>query len=328
MRRPVPVAAVLLRGAALFAGVFLAVGLFAGLRAPALDTTHWLLDLRGLPGAARVGLLALAAIVGAWWGVRPPRGRARAPTAGAFAVLAGVAMVDAVQVLAAAGEGGFDLALPPLSLGVALVFGLAAWRARHDAPAPLPAVAAAAGLWALGFAAALMACFGSTDYRREADAVVVLGARAYADGRPSTALADRVRTAAGLVQAGYAPILVVSGGPGDGAVHETDAMRRVAVSRGVPADRILVDRDGVDTRATARNVAALLRARGARTALVVSHAYHLPRVKSTFDREGFRTFTVPAEESRVLAAMPWFVAREAAAWWVYWWRDGLAARAR
>jgi uncharacterized SAM-binding protein YcdF (DUF218 family) len=315
----------LLRGAALFVGVFLALGVVAGLRSGALDSTHWLVDVRGLPATVRVPLLVLAAAGCAWWGLRPPREHGRTACTAALAILAAVAALDVVQVGVAAARGDVAIGLPPLSLGVALVLGLAAWRTRREAPAPLAGVGVAAGGWAIAFALALMACFGTTDYRRPADAVVVLGARVYADGRPSIALADRVRTAASLVRDGHARLLVVSGGPGDGVHHETQAMRRVAEAAGVPPEQILVDRDGVNTRATARNASAILRRHGATSALAVSHGYHLPRVKSAFDREGFRVYTVPAEESRRLLKLPWYVAREAAAWWAYWWRDGVVA---
>ena len=115
--------------------------------------------------------------------------------------------------------------------------------------------------------------------------------------------------------------LLVSGGPGDGEFHETDVMRRVAEEEGVAPGRIVCDPDGLDTRSTAANAARLLSVRGAETALVVSHDYHLPRVKAAFDRVGFTAFTVPADETRTLLGLPYYVARETAAWWVYWLRD-------
>jgi uncharacterized SAM-binding protein YcdF (DUF218 family) len=62
----------------------------------------------------------------------------------------------------------------------------------------------------------------------------------------------------------------------------------------------------------------MLRARGLSTALAVSHAYHLPRVKMAFDRAGFAVFTVPAHETQTFAKMPYLVAREVAAIWAYW----------
>ncbi len=314
----------LVRGATLFCGAFLLVNALAGLRGASHDATHWLLDVRATPHAARVALLGTCGAVAAAWALRPARRTTlRRVAAAALALLASLAAVDALQVLLAVRAGAVALRVPPLSCGVAALLAVAAWRARRGPPVHgvrARAVVVAGAGTCVAFALALMAAFGTTDYRRPADAVVVLGARTYADGTPSNALADRVHTAAALVRDGYAPLLVVSGGPGDGDVHETEAMRALAVADGVDAAAVVADREGVDTEATARNVAALLRARGARDALVVSHAYHLPRVKSAFEDEGFHVRTVPAAESRVLVKLPWFVAREVVAWWAYWWR--------
>jgi len=166
-------------------------------------------------------------------------------------------------------------------------------------------------------ALALMWTFGKADYRRPADAIVVFGARAYADGRPSDALADRVHTAIALYEAGYAPRLIMSGGPGDGAFHETDTMRQMALDAGVPADAIRVDRDGLNTDATVANTPRLLASSTDARLLAVSHGYHLPRVKLAYQRAGVEVFTVPAHERYMLTKMPLLMAREVAAWWVY-----------
>lgn len=170
------------------------------------------------------------------------------------------------------------------------------------------------------FPLAQMFCFGKTDYRRPADAVVVFGARAYADGRPSDALADRVRTACGLYREGLARKLVFSGGPGDGAVPETEAMRRMALQLGVKGEDILLDAAGSSTQATVRNTEPMLAQLQAARVLVVSHFYHLPRIKLAYQRAGWEVYTVPARESYLLSQMPYNVAREVAALWVYYLR--------
>jgi vancomycin permeability regulator SanA len=162
-----------------------------------------------------------------------------------------------------------------------------------------------------------MATLGAAAYARPADAIVVLGARAYADGRPSPVLADRVRTGCALYRRGLAPRVVLSGGPGDGDVHETEAMRRLAVAEGVPDGSIVLDPAGTSTRATVVNSLALLGDAAPRV-LVVSQGWHLPRLDLAFERRGARAFTVPAVESRPIAKTPWFVAREVAAWWAEW----------
>ncbi len=162
-----------------------------------------------------------------------------------------------------------------------------------------------------------MLCFGHTDYRRPSDAIIVFGARAYADGSLSVPLADRVRTACGLYHEGLAPWLIFSGGPGDGDVHETEAMRQLALELGVPDGAIRLDSQGLNTRATARETARMLEQLGARSAMAVSHFYHLPRVKMSYARLGWNVYTVPAEESYTLRAMPIYMLREIVGLWVY-----------
>jgi uncharacterized SAM-binding protein YcdF (DUF218 family) len=148
---------------------------------------------------------------------------------------------------------------------------------------------------------------------------VVLGAGVDAQGRPSLALSDRVETACRLYHEGLAPLLIFSGGPGPAAgVHETDAMRDLALARGVPPHAIVLDRDGLTTDATVRNTEEIFDARRLKRVLVVSHNYHLPRVKLAYRRVGHEVYTVPAEQSRGLVRTPYYVAREVAALWVYW----------
>jgi len=165
-----------------------------------------------------------------------------------------------------------------------------------------------------------MFCFGKTDYRRPADVVVVLGARVYADGHPSDALADRVRTACQLYRSGLVKKLLFSGGPGEGAIHETEGMKRMALQLGVKPRDILVDEGGLNTQATVKDTEAICSRLHFSRILVVSHFYHLPRIKLAYQRDGWEVFTVPAKESYLLRQMPYNIAREVAALWVYYLR--------
>jgi vancomycin permeability regulator SanA len=183
---------------------------------------------------------------------------------------------------------------------------------------------AAVGAFALAFPLGQMFCFGKTDYARRADAAVVFGARAYADGRCSTALADRVRTGVGLYKRGMVRMLVFSGGPGDGDVTEPQAMRRLAMLLGVPDEAILLDEHGLNTRATVANTTPMLQRMGVRRVLAVSHYYHLPRIKMAYRRADAEVYTVPANEQYVLTQMPYMLAREIAAFWVYYLRPGVS----
>ncbi len=176
------------------------------------------------------------------------------------------------------------------------------------------------GVCLLGFPLAQMYCFGTTDYRRPADVVVVFGARVYADGRVSDALADRIRTGCSLYRDGLVRKVVLSGGPGDGEIHETEGMRRLAVQFGVPAEDILIDEQGLSTQETVRHTCPLFDRHGFHRVLVVSHFYHLPRIKLTYQRLGREVYTVPAKETYRLTALPLYLLREVAALWVYYLR--------
>ncbi|MEN8150226.1 MAG: YdcF family protein, partial [Planctomycetota bacterium] len=214
----------------------------------------------------------------------------------------------------------------PLSLPVAVGLVLVLRGVLRSAPGEVPprsrrrdlAVLVGSGVLFALFPLLQIAFFGSTDYRRPADAVVVFGAKAYADGTPSRALSDRVLTGVALWREGLAPRLVFSGGPGDGEVHETECMRRQAVSLGVPDDVILLDPEGLCTADTARNTARMARERGWSGVLAVSQAFHLPRIKMAFRRVGLTAWTVPAVETRPLRSKPYLMAREVAAYWAYW----------
>jgi len=164
---------------------------------------------------------------------------------------------------------------------------------------------------------AQMYCFGKTDYRRPADAIVVFGAGVHADGSLSIALADRMKTAVELYRNGLAETLIVSGGPGTGQVHETEAMAGFAASCGVDPDDIIPDAQGVNTRNTIKNTERILSGIKARRVMAVSHAYHLPRIKMTYQQAGMDVYTVPARESYFLNRMPYYMAREAIALWAY-----------
>lgn len=170
------------------------------------------------------------------------------------------------------------------------------------------------------FPLAQMICFGKTEYQRPADVAVVFGARVYADGRPSDALADRVRTGCYLYRDGLINKLLFSGGPGDGAVHETESMKQMAIRLGVRPEDILTDQAGLNTQATVRNTSALLSQLRVSRVLVVSHFYHLPRIKLAYHRAGWEVYTVPARETYLLRQMPYNMAREVAALWVYYLR--------
>lgn len=163
----------------------------------------------------------------------------------------------------------------------------------------------------------LILSFGATDYRRPADCAIVLGAKVYKDGRMSMALDDRVQQGIELYKAGYVEKLIMTGGIDANGQSEPQAMARAAYAAGIPKEDVILDEDGRNTRSSAKNCAKISRGRGWRSALVVSHYYHLARCKEAFRRQGLRCYTVPARMTRRMRREPLFILREGAAYLYY-----------
>ncbi len=319
----------LARGVALFFGAFGLLNVIGRQQHPGFDINVWWLDVRWLPNAVGIGLVVAACVLllGMALCLRMRRWRVIA-TCAAIAWLVVVAATNTWTFYALRRQGSFSGGpRMPLSLLMAVVF---AWlltvtiRYRNLRPG-LPwrravGVIFFAGVMAVGFPLAQMVFFGKTSYARKVDAIVVFGAGVYANGRMSLALSDRMRTACDLYNQGLADYLIVSGGPGHGDTHETAAMRVAAIEWGVPAERIICDPDGLNTDATVANTGEVFDTFGPRRVLAVSHWYHLPRIKMTYQRAGRDVLTAPARESRTLQALPYYIAREVAAVWVYYLR--------
>lgn len=321
------------RAWSLFLGGFTLLNIAGARVSPGFDANGWWIDVGFLPwqaGRHTTLLFGAAALIclGIGWPAR-----LRPWARGIVAGLAGVTLWNTIYFYALWKLGWIAPGMPvPLSLLLTLTLSLIVRTAR--APAPSDAenpgshrtfkiiTFTTSSLAALIlFPLAQMLCFGTTDYRRKADAIVVFGARAYADGTPSQALSDRVTTAIELYKQKHAPLLIFSGGPGDGALSEPAVMKAQAVAAGVPESAILLDEAGLNTDATVQATAAIFKERQIKKALAVSHAYHLPRVKMAYSRalagRSVEVFTVPAKEPYPLTRKPYYMAREVVALWVY-----------
>lgn len=296
------------RGIALFLGAFCLLNLAGDLRFANANANLWWIELPALPVLA-LGIAMLA------WGIVPDASRPRRVITIALLAMGTIAaMVSAVRYYAILGHGVSTRIPLPLSLFVAAALVMIIVAHRYESQRRPFVVAATFVATSIAFPVAQIALFGVTDYRRPADAIVVFGARTYADGTMSSSLTDRVRTGCELYRDGLAPRIIFSGGRGDGAIHETEAMRAFALRHGVPAQAITRDPLGINTESTVRNTA-----RGNGRILAVSHFYHLPRIKMTYQRYGAEVYTVPADASS-LRPLAYNVARESVAFWAYYLR--------
>ncbi len=110
---------------------------------------------------------------------------------------------------------------------------------------------------------------------RHAQAAIVLGAKVGDDGVPSPFLQERVARAVELYNDGAVDVLIMTGdGSSRPGYDEPGAMRELALAAGVPDDAILLDREGLNTRASCDRAAANF---GITSAVVVTQEFHVAR---------------------------------------------------
>jgi len=201
-----------------------------------------------------------------------------------------------------------DLLLAPLTWAILLVAAAVVWRRRS-----------AAG-WLAGAAGAVLLVFSSGPVANgltrlaEAgvrstlrpgvvyDAAIVLGGgidpdASKASGRVELNPAgDRMIAGLELFLSGRAQNLLLSaGGPEPEEPVEADWGAKLLRSLGVPADRIVLERESRNTRENAERSALIVRERGWKTLLLVTSAMHMPRAAASFRRAGLEVDVLPVD---------------------------------
>jgi uncharacterized SAM-binding protein YcdF (DUF218 family) len=119
---------------------------------------------------------------------------------------------------------------------------------------------------------------GRQDQAAPADAIIVLGAAQY-EGRPSPVLKARLDHAASLWNRGLAPRMIVTGGRGVGdTTSEAAVGRRYLAQRGIPADSISMDTEGLTTSQSMVAARQLLGTKSYPSVLIVSDPFHMLRL--------------------------------------------------
>lgn len=325
----------LTRGLCLFFGAFALVNAVVCVKGgtTAQNMNMWWLDLSSLAvsykgsnihfGFAVEMLAALAMIT---WCLKPcckaPRRVVTCVLTACLAVFAGLNSATYFKTLAA---GTLYQALPiPLSCIIALIFaGITVSIARSHAKRKTTVFAAGrivicAVIFALVFPMLQITFFGTTDYRRQADAAVVFGARVYEDGNLSVALRERMDTAIELYDQELIGTLIVSGGIEEGGIDEAQAMYNYALQKGVPASALLIDRYGDSTELSAKNTITLANKYKLKSIIATSSFYHMPRIKMLYNLSNFDVYTVPTIGSVLENGTLASIWREIPAWWWYW----------
>jgi uncharacterized SAM-binding protein YcdF (DUF218 family) len=101
-----------------------------------------------------------------------------------------------------------------------------------------------------------------------------------------------------LWRAGKAKTILVSGGDepwADATRPEADRAAQALEALGMPAAAILTEGESRNTRENAVNSAALWRANGFRSGLLVTSAIHMPRALATFRAVGLDLIPFPSD---------------------------------
>ncbi len=155
---------------------------------------------------------------------------------------------------------------------------------------------------------------GARDRAQQADAIVILGARVEPDGQPGPDLAVRTLHAVSLFQRGLAPYVICTGGYANDRLSAAAVACSLAVSKGVPAEKVLMADGSMTTREDASSARDIMLANGWQTAILVSHPLHLERARLLFEGQGVTVY--PSPTNTELTTIPprtrlWLTAREA-----------------
>jgi uncharacterized SAM-binding protein YcdF (DUF218 family) len=166
--------------------------------------------------------------------------------------------------------------------------------------------------------------FAGRDEAQSAEIIVVLGAAQY-NGRPSPVLKARLDHALKLYNEGLAHLIITTGSYGsDPNISEAEVGRKYLVQHGVPVGNIVTEQGSGTTYDSIQAASGLLKAKGSKTALVVSDGFHLFRVKQMFADNGIIAYTSPAPNSPIEVAASqrfWHSLREVLLFSAYRWID-------
>ena len=146
---------------------------------------------------------------------------------------------------------------------------------------------------------------------------IVFGAGLWRNGSPTPVLADRVSAAANLYFAGKVEKLLMSGDNRFVDYNEPEAMRKLALSLGVPNEAIVLDYAGRRTYDTCYRAKAIFKVD---RAILVTQAFHMPRALYLCNRLGVDALGVESDlRTYPKLSLLYWNARElfatAAAWW-------------
>ena len=152
-------------------------------------------------------------------------------------------------------------------------------------------------LWLFGVAFSIWK-FGETDFAEPKDCVIVLGA-AVNGNQPSPVFEERLRHGIVLQKKGLAPMLILTGGKGEGqSFTEGEVGEKFALSLGMSSQNLLKETKSRTTRANLVEAQKVMQAHGLKSAIIVSDPLHLKRASIMVKGLGMEAVTSPTPTTR------------------------------
>jgi len=141
------------------------------------------------------------------------------------------------------------------------------------------------------------------------DAIIVLGAMVYNNGRPSYILQDRLDYGYKLYTQGKAKKILVSGDHGQTNYDEVNAMKEYLMEKGVPAEDIFMDHAGFNTYDSMYRAKAIF---CIESLLISTQDFHINRSVYIARNLGIDAYGYPCEDKPIYS-MKLFKTRESLA---------------
>lgn len=140
--------------------------------------------------------------------------------------------------------------------------------------------------------------YASVDERRQADAVIILGAGTY-NGEVSPVFRERLNHGIFLYQNGYVKKIILTGGYGKGNTDSDSYTAKLYVrSQGIPEADILCEEQSVITQENIQYAKAIMDEEQDKTAIIVSDPLHMKRAMLMAEDFGIQAYSSPTPTTR------------------------------
>jgi uncharacterized SAM-binding protein YcdF (DUF218 family) len=145
------------------------------------------------------------------------------------------------------------------------------------------------------FAALLIAAHGRIEELRSADVIIVLGA-GQMNGEPSPVFRTRLDRAFELYHNAFSPLVILTGGIGEGEdISDSRVGKDYLIRRGIQEDHIVIEEESRTTKQNLFFAREIMNGYDARSALLVSHDFHMMRAKNMARDMGMVIFPAPVQ---------------------------------